>query len=924
LSQSGRDVLEPAWYRSVFEAGEISVDLAEELKRRGDKKDKATDAAAVVLGIHSARDYATQSRQHAGPATGGERMMKRAAMVAVAIIAAAAAAAMSVEPWSLMIAQAPPAPAASAQPTAPPSQQDAPGFYEGEKDLTPSEIAGREIWYKATAGNARFHTYVLQQRTGILVDWFRALRSDQRDDRFAAYGLINDPGCCIPGAEGCPAKNADETYGFDWCPGDQELLKFVGKAGYRDPACDFRDARPTADHPHHGKKDQRQSSCDLAFGTSTGALGYRKFPNPRFDRERWLKVNGSLGSWEGFRKEMSSDKKSSDYGVRRLADGSIEPPFLIGTSCGSCHIAFDPLNPPRDPARPEWQNIKGAVGNQYLRISELLGSGMPYDSIEYQMFAHARPGTSDTSAIPNDQVSNPGTINALINLHQRPVFEGEDVLKWRAATACPATPAAGTQCWCEPGRDGKCWVHSRAKETVHHILKGGEDSIGALEAVQRVYFNIGSCSEQCWLNHHTDMRQLDPGARNYGQTPFDIGQCRRDCPNFRAIEDRLVQISDFLFSKENHATDLHAARENALKAKDPKARYAYDDLVADLDRQFGKGAVARGSVVFAEKCATCHSSAPDAESKVVNRDFRALDEKTGLRRDWLGNDRATPVSEVGTYRCRALHSNHMAGRLYQEYGSETLRARKPDAGLKEPSDGGRGYYRNISLLSLWAHAPFMHNNAIGPEICGKPKDEKNFFYRSSYVDRGTKALLQKGTEPACQPYDPGVEARFKLYVESMMDLLNPDQRVPKITKLDEPVPLRLGLRRLDEDGKQKQVVGLTIVVPRGTNSAGLVNFQHKSFANDLIQLKLGSDAIEQKLAKALGPDESRQLVTELRAVGRELLKQPEKFVETIRKHPKLIEAYSSCNADIENDGHRFGGDLPDADKKALIAFLATM
>ena len=34
-------------------------------------------------------------------------------------------------------------------------------------------------------------------------------------------------------------------------------------------------------------------------------------------------------------------------------------------------------------------------------------------------------------------------------------------------------------------------------EPVHHILKGGEDSIGALEAVQRVYFNIGSCSEQC-------------------------------------------------------------------------------------------------------------------------------------------------------------------------------------------------------------------------------------------------------------------------------------------------------------------------------------------------------------------------------------------------------------------------------------------
>ena len=68
------------------------------------------------------------------------------------------------------------------------------------------------------------------------------------------------------------------------------------------------------------------------------------------------------------------------------------------TTCGSCHIAFDPLNPPKDPAHPRWENIKGLVGNQYSRMSELLGSGMPKTSIEWQMFTHARPGATDTSA----------------------------------------------------------------------------------------------------------------------------------------------------------------------------------------------------------------------------------------------------------------------------------------------------------------------------------------------------------------------------------------------------------------------------------------------------------------------------------------------------------------------------------------------
>ena len=54
-----------------------------------------------------------------------------------------------------------------------------------------------------------------------------------------------------------------------------------------------------------------------------------------------------------------------------------------------------------------------------------------------------------------------------------------------------------------------------------NILKGGEDSVGINEAIQRVYFNIGSCAEQCWMNHIPDLRAVDPTQRNYGQTPFD-------------------------------------------------------------------------------------------------------------------------------------------------------------------------------------------------------------------------------------------------------------------------------------------------------------------------------------------------------------------------------------------------------------------
>jgi hypothetical protein len=305
-----------------------------------------------------------------------------------------------------------------------------------------------------------------------------------------------------------------------------------------------------------------------------------------------------------------------------------------------------------------------------------------------------------------------------------------------------------------------------------------------------------------------------------------------------------------------------------------------------------------------------------------NRDFRAIDSRTGLRADWMGNDQATLVSEVGTFRCRALHSNHMAGHVWQAYGSETLRARPPDPNLREPHDGGRGYYRNISLLSVWAHAPFMHNNAIGPEICGKPRDQGNFFYRSPYVDRETGQQAAGG--PTCVEYDPSVEGRFNLFVASAEQLLTPEeQRPPKITRFDVDVPLRLGLRAV-EDGVEKQLFGFTVVIPRGTGSGALGNFQHKAFANDLLLARLKPEVIEGRLVRQLGERDGKEMAVQLRRLGVEMAQDPGMLVETAGRYPKVIEAYSSCTADVENYGHRFGTDLPDADRKALIAFLATL
>lgn len=855
-------------------------------------------------------------------------MRYRLALVAVLLVAGVTVA-MALSAPQQPVPASETAQAATPGPTAA-SGYTEPDFEAGAQGYSPSERAGREIWYKATAGNERFHTYVFQQRVGVLIDWFRVLRSDQRGDRFRAWGAINDPGCCTPGSPNCPAKSLEETYGFDWCPGDEELLKFVGKTGYRDPSCDFKDAPLDPQDQHAKNGDQRQSPCDLKFGTSTGALGIRKFPNPKFNRDAWLKLNGAAATWQGYSRRLDDKGSDGEAQVSRLLDGSVEPPYLIGTSCGSCHIAFDPLNPPADPANPKWENIKALIGNQYTRFSEIMVSGMQSNSLEWQMFAHARPGTSDTSAIASDQVNNPGTINALINIAQRPTFANESVRKWRKTDSCTGAGNEG-ECWCEPGRSNKCWRWSEAKETVHHVLKGGEDSIGVLEAIQRVYFNIGSCSEQCWVNHFSDLRQIDPQQRGFGQTPFDIGQCRRDCPNFRAIEDRLPNILAFFLSKEAHATDLQAARENTLRKADPQAKYGHRDLVADLEKEFGAGAVARGEKLFAENCARCHSSQADAiAGKQSGLDFRKVSDTTGQREDWLGNDRGTKVTEVGTERCRALHSNHMEGHVWQQYGSETLRARERDANLKEASDGGRSYYRNISLLNLWAHAPFMHNNAVGPELCGKPQNKANDFYgqRPRYVGPNNK-LLPPEQQPACFEVDPSVDGRLRLYKMSMDELLNPDKRGRRVTVLNEPVTLRVGPRLWDGD-EARQVLGLELVIPLEVDgrqlTAGRVgNFQHKPFIVDLVRSKTAPQELEADLTKRYGAEDAKRLAADFKTIAEEVKKNPRSFASAIARRPYLAsEFYTSCREDLENGGHRFGEGLPPEDKKALTAFLATL
>ena len=94
----------------------------------------------------------------------------------------------------------------------------------------------------------------------------------------------------------------------------------------------------------------------------------------------------------------------------------MQPPYLVGMTCGFCHIGFNPINPPADPERPTWANLAGTIGNQYWEEGKLFSLNMKPDDFRWHVAARQPPGTSDTSRFATDHINNPNAINTIFNL----------------------------------------------------------------------------------------------------------------------------------------------------------------------------------------------------------------------------------------------------------------------------------------------------------------------------------------------------------------------------------------------------------------------------------------------------------------------------------------------------------------------------
>ncbi|HEX3760862.1 MAG TPA: hypothetical protein VHW23_19320, partial [Kofleriaceae bacterium] len=194
-------------------------------------------------------------------------------------------------------------------------------------------------------------------------------------------------------------------------------------------------------------------------------------------------------------------------GIRKFDNPlPVGPRVLIGVACASCHAGLDPARPPVDPNHPSWANIHLTTGNQYLDIAKIFNAHLSPSDPRWQVFHSWARGTVDTTVFESDHINNPSIITQIFSLPDRPYFH----------------------------------VHDNAMPlTAHRMGFGGEDDIGCERAVLRVYFNIGMCAAECMLGHLAN----GPGG---SQTPIDLDQCRRDCPEFRDTERNVDDLCAFL------------------------------------------------------------------------------------------------------------------------------------------------------------------------------------------------------------------------------------------------------------------------------------------------------------------------------------------------------------------------------------------
>jgi hypothetical protein len=776
---------------------------------------------------------------------------------------------------------------------------------DGVVGLTPNEVRGRNAWIVWTGGNDRFWDTISRLGGGAL-DFLKTLSSHPgfkyTRDNRWYYLGLVNEPCFVKATGPDPAR-----FGL-WLD-------------TRDPRCPPDPFENATKYPGVALGARGKNlPVGSFYGQATGIVGLRLFPNPDFDE-------AAARKWDP--KRYYEDP--SYYNSRDLVK-----PYRVGMSCGFCHVGPNPIKPPADAENPRWENLSSNVGAQYFWVDRIFVWDQDPTSYVFQMFHTSRPGALDTSLVSTDNINNPRTMNAVYSLGPRL----EQALRTGRETL--AGGGLDNKQLNDYAKDGPLTRFYRAPDTVWtpRVLKDGADSVGALGALNRVFLNIGLFSEE-WLLH---FNALIGGKRT---TPIEIAVARKNSSYWEATEAQTPDVALFF---------LKTATPHRLKDAPGGAAH----LTADA------ATLSRGKVVFAERCARCHSSKAPTPPPAVDigtcagagylacwdrywswtktEAFKTAMREIVLRDDFLddnllSNDLRVPVTLLETNACSPLATNGIRANIWDNFTSQSYKdlpsvgkitVHDPFTGEAVSYDmpaGGRGYTRPASLISVWSTAPFLLNNSLGqfepsPSVAARMR---------SFEDSIEKLLWPEKRERDTEhPGGRGVGHRdFQVRLEDR------DQRLPGvIDRTTSRSSFRVAAGYLPDTlrhwydplkrwfpwlfGEEGIEVG---PIPAGTPVNLIANLSLVSESGDTTNV---IDQTKDVLDLLL------RLKRDLKALPRDASDEEARTVFANLRRPLL--ALNKCRDFVVNRGHYFGTSflkdkdepgLSDTDKRALIEFLKT-
>jgi hypothetical protein len=756
---------------------------------------------------------------------------------------------------------------------------------DGGIALTPAEIRGRNMWLVWTGGNDKLWDTLTVTSYGTL-DLLKTISS------YPGMAGVRSNRWLYMGLVNEPC--------FTKATGP-DLDRYGLWLDKRDPACP---PDPFADEKKYPGVEIGARGKNLPvgsyYGYPTGVVGLRLFPNPDFDE-------AAAKKWDPVRFYTDPTYYNDKELIR---------PYRVAMSCAFCHVGPNPVKPPADPENPKWENLASNVGAQYFWVDRILAWNPDMSSFPLQVFHTSRPGTLDTSLVSSDNINNPRTMNAVYDLPARMAAAA----RWGKESL--AGGELDNKQFNDFDRTRNLSGFFSPPNTVFtpRVLKDGSDSVGALGALNRVYLNIGLFSEE-WLLH---FRPLIGGQTI---TPIKISDADRNSAYWEATQQQTPDMALFF---------LKSTAPHRLQDAPGGAAYLTKD----------KGVLQRGRIIFAERCARCHSSkipspAPGLDpggcsgkdylacwNKYWNwtktEDFKSqmrelVQRDDFLKDNYLSTDQRVPVTLLQTNACSPLATNAIADNIWDNFAARTYKELPTVGGVTvyhpytgEPSTyslagGGRGFTRPASLISLWSTAPYLLNNSVGkfnpsPSVQARMESFQNSIEQMLWPEKRDKDALLGGKIPG--RIDRTTQTSYL--------------RIPKGYLPDFLMPLWSPGERLFPNVLNSEGVVLG-PIPKGTPVALLANLDLKG----------------EGLTVAERPAYHRKVLDLLLKMKHDLKALPPNATDEQAKKvfanlvPDLL-ALSKCKDYVVNRGHYFGTDryqeeppLKDDEKRALIEYLKT-